>query len=1651
MSGDTARGGFVFQDYYLLKRLLAEAAGRLDELWRRADRGGGDWRDHDLARFGIEAKVPTTGAVSEGWDLNARDWDVLIERAGRLELIEVKSGVLTRGDMRVFWSRLRREGAGRGGKRTLVPVLAVDPENAGPLLGKLRGLAAAVRDGAPLKSPTMEPGNITGVEVLAAHALWGLCGSDKDLPGEPWSPDEAKALLGRLEIHEHCGAELETEADRLLGLFFENGLAEPPSEPLLGWLMKRAVEKEAERRYFTIRELLAEMSVWGLVTAFDAATLRSWREVWDGVGVAVADRTAGECRLGKSGETVALTENQPEALAVLSDESVERLVVLGPGGAGKSVILRQLAERARAVPGGEVLWCGAADVKDEAEIEVIERACRFRASVLGWRAPARRLVVLVDALDEAEPESRARWAKTLARLAALNNVRLVVSVREEVWRRDADLRSQLETWQSVEVKPWPEKVIVRLLANNGRYGAMTPRARELLRTPILLDLFWRAFVEEPGEGDADLANRVSETRHGLIDAFWQKCLIKKPRYQCIVDFHARGLALWARAAGAVDGFAADGELAEVAVIAVSEGILVWTGHSLPRLAFRHPLLRDFALAQWALAAGDAAGVADRWRSIVGGVARRGVLRAMMEAMADGRARADWPALELSGLAPAIAALGAEWAEELAQFLGAREARSEFDPVRWAAAVQAKLPAAFGASLLTAARLEGEASWAHFLAGWGAEPSWLDDEFPRALASYAESLAERVKRETPAADSPLREAAKAAARYLRRLAEGRRFEAEFRRHEAWLCGKALEIVAGILPDAATFGWAERELARATWRVRSRLLDRVADLARTDAVRATRVYRQAIGLHRATDGWRIRRENWEGLMSQQVVNWTLGGEHRPIGLLREFPEAFFPVAVELTEALWRDGADEGLDNRVRFDAPPIERSMPDACTGVMIVAKDSVGALFDDGPAWIQWHGYLGCGLRQTALRTVHKEALAWAEYDVERCAREILIPLRQSRQGAIQGVVLDVMEHHHAQAAVAEIRRLAARDLRLYKVEDLAYWAGRLLEDFWRNLSPEERATFIVFLRANLAAETEEEQSHVRYFLGRLSSSEWPEDLRAARPKEGDEWAVEKRRPRWSKDDDENLREARMSMPAELLDGSGEATASTVPGKWAEGWDRVALARFYGITQGFGRASMTPEKLASDAGEAAGLALGFFERPQALRTALEDEGNRWFWEGMGKLLESAPGSVDGKEQSVISPPDPRLVRACAELALRVVEQVPTEFDGKMPEGDMWIGWREPVWTRALRLADEAFRWEPMRDDVVMNTRFSQVVETVFSRAEPLSQLTCIVRVRPWHWMRWRFGGEIGPWLVWRSADHPITLRWALSSLLRYHDTDAGRVTVLRYILDRRFELPSEELAGEVGKVVGIYAMAWWGDCRSVAVDLADEVLDNPGRFPLLEKPANNRSFLREFVGGMKEQAKHTVRLADLSRDYGRWTLAAWRGFDAFEAETDEEARRSGSVILHALYWLGEAETKTVDPTRLRPWWDSLRPLLRAVAEGGSMADCFSLFFNLRDQDFHHLATIEDVLGWGELLARRFRSVEGAVPVDLNERPARGGGHTWRECLGYAASAVGALRAAGSLTDERVKERARAVLAEMQAPPLRVPEARTELHRLLGDAE
>src|SRR3954447_24572159 len=108
MSGSLARCGFRFQDLYLLRQMLRDTAETV------AAKMAGDGNPAPpLLRFGIEATTSLAGSP---------DWDSLVEHADTIEVIEAKSGTISKDDRLALWRRLRREILS-GAKKKIRPVL----------------------------------------------------------------------------------------------------------------------------------------------------------------------------------------------------------------------------------------------------------------------------------------------------------------------------------------------------------------------------------------------------------------------------------------------------------------------------------------------------------------------------------------------------------------------------------------------------------------------------------------------------------------------------------------------------------------------------------------------------------------------------------------------------------------------------------------------------------------------------------------------------------------------------------------------------------------------------------------------------------------------------------------------------------------------------------------------------------------------------------------------------------------------------------------------------------------------------------------------------------------------------------------------------------------------------------------------------------------------------------------------------------------------------------------------------------------------------------------------------------------------------------------------------------------------------------------
>lgn len=717
MSGYTARTGFHYQDLYLLFRVLRNASDSLDEAWQNGNPDVLQILDKNGVRYGIEAS-PRTDATA-GQPTVGPDWDVLVLTRGKLEFAEVKSGTISKDDRLTFWKRLRRELGSNSRKKTeVVPILVVDPNTAGDL-NKWQELAATASKFSG-SSPSAEPTNnvLTAVQLLD-EALWCLCQPDNSKSGDDPAVTLtiARNALGRFELHSHEAQQLDLSVFQLIELLFPGGLADTEQTLLLGWLSKRATASSQGRRLFTIRELLAEIGVLELAASLTAGTLKEWRDLWNEVPQGVIART--HLQLGEAGESVPAEKVQPAALEALTSGTNRSFLILGPGGAGKSTFVAQAAHKAtqrRDV----VLHCGADDVTPS-ELEQLIKAFRFRAALAVIKSPNVRACIFVDGLDEAEPALRKRWGQLLVRLTALPNVFLMASVREAVWNGDGELRKELDSWPNLTLTLWPEKLVRDLLAPTLYAEKLPSSVIGLLTTPILLDLFWRTFVESE-EHYVSLAAKL-QTRQNLLAAYWEQRLVHSPRYTSVHDLPSRLSNVFSQVAGHIGSFLETGLEADIKNVLLSEGVFVREGRLQPRLRFRHPLLRDFALAQWCLGTDNAADVANRWNSIQGGLQKYGALRALFEALSDPNARHEYPQLELGSVIQAIVRRDENLARQLAQVLGTHEPSAGLDPATWPVEVQSSLPATFGFELLSAARLAGNGSWATRVERWPDDAAW----------------------------------------------------------------------------------------------------------------------------------------------------------------------------------------------------------------------------------------------------------------------------------------------------------------------------------------------------------------------------------------------------------------------------------------------------------------------------------------------------------------------------------------------------------------------------------------------------------------------------------------------------------------------------------------------------------------------------------------------------------------------------------------------------------------------------------------------------------------------------------------------------------------------------------------------------------------
>jgi len=235
-------------------------------------------------------------------------------------------------------------------------------------------------------------------------------------------------------------------------------------------------------------------------------------------------------------------------------------------------------------------------------------------------------------------------------------------------------------------------------------------------------------------------------------------------------------------------------------------------------------------------------------------------------------------------------------------------------------------------------------------------------------------------------------------------------------------------------------------------------------------------------------------------------------------------------------------------------------------------------------------------------------------------------------------------------------------------------------------------------------------------------------------------------------------------------------------------------------------------------------------------------------------------------------------------------------------------------------------------------------------------------------------------------------------------------------------------------------------RSSVAELAREIVDAQGTFPLLSNIKVRNEFFGSFIFGMKEQAKHRTSHPELVSDYADWALKIWQLLRSNRRKRNE----SEGVVLLTMHWLGKRDEFGGNRDLIRPWWKALVPLFDAVAREGGTSDCFTLLFQLHSGEYNDLTSPEELMRLIEILSRRISAGAMSGTMNLDEVTRENENcHSWRECAEYAATTIDSLRCDASLRTELQRETAHHLLSQLAAEPIRSSKATEAIHRLQSE--
>ncbi|MDQ0878963.1 hypothetical protein QFZ77_007622 [Paenibacillus sp. V4I3] len=1568
MSGLIARYGFRFQDLFLLKKIIAH----IGEIQRAKTDGTPPPAE---LRFGVEASVPTS---------EAKDWDVLVLRTHVKQVMEVKSGQITAEDRRAFWLRLREE-LFRAGEQhdQILPVMVIDSEKppsaaeAWAALGTRMTFEENLRD---IHPPLKPPGRVDRERKLIDEALFWICRATRSKIGDKdgialtskVDVEVAKAALVRFKLQKEAGSEIEKNVEDVLDLLVDGPDPLMLRRQMEGFINERATSKQMELHILSVNEFIREITLLERFLNRSPEVIRLVRLIKH--ELVPLCRGSWEFQFMNREEGlpfITLHEVQPELAALDWASRQESMVLLGDAGQGKSyslsVIDWMIQEKYEMIEVFPLLAEGLMHSTDGYS-ETLSEAVHFICDMAALEN--RRTLFLIDGLDQLAIDKRHSLSSLLRTCAEHTSFLCVVTFRNVEWRDYESVRTHLQRWEKTLLKDWP-KVTVSSIIKKTVQRDLSAGLMHLLQKPLYLDIFLRTF------GSEEQVQVGLQTKDGLLKAYWERVVLTEEhlaRWELIREACEQIVELNAwNPTVKVD----HGALARLESI----GLIVKINDR-GTFSFRHPVLRDFAIAQWILSRiGDQVTlISPTIQMIRSTVTKYGAQRALIEILCENESDSD------VSLKKYIMACSTQEQEEIARILGGLRPPIKFNLDLW----ERKPSPLFINKLIETAMYYRNRSWLEFLVKlnidsiWVQRQDWIGENTLEIIVDYAR-IVSQPSQEGGDDDELLKEQAQLTLGWMKAnkfsnvIAQARIL---------W----PFIIQYGLIDDVLQQINAVLEPIDIHFGVRQEILDALPHLVsrmssennlKGDAL--VPIFYKCIGLsfNGTTPVLNDDFENHVFTLDSSLIENRQDGQ---MPLLLSLPEQFVPVIINCLLAMV-------LQKKYSFsDYRNIQ------------IEDGANNLLIDDDPTFNYWSQSMQYSPSVRLFNELDVQSESWFAKDPDWFISSICPTLLECPLASVQSILLRLyLDAPTGQRLIGEVKRIILKES-MYHVWDNSYWLINSLIKVWDHLEEAEMDSIVQIIYRLSESPFIAGEYIMSLYVYHLRFTQKFNDLHIVF--DGDMILRDPRADRIV-DVERNFDDYREIFLQRELQSIGQ---------WGSPEEQSFVEKLYLRTKDH---TLNQEQI-SEYLDLILNVLPLFERDMEMV-----QSHPWVIRVISSIVtlycESLVDNLQKNSEELHSKCK-LLIRPLTEWALSLVQhsplpRIPDNFAQKISHVS------HDAWTLSLRLLNETLKIETPEDFHVLFDRLLVLIDDAFVEFHPLAQRTLFIEIRPYHWYK---ENNIG--LNW--IEERIRLRENISglALIKILEGMIGRVEqadilrIVEVILSKeKFPPDALLLMKSLGELVG--ALSFYkhesGE-RSIFRKFADDLLRSIDSYPVLKFPEFQATFLYSLVFGMKKSVNDKLEDVSLSFDYGSWMGDVWEYLQALGNVEVEQANR---FALYALSGI-KPEKRTIDPGLRQEWWIRLFPTLLRVAQEGSNKEIALMFLTIRSDNSYIPTT--GLLFLIESMVIRLNSQY--KEINIHEGPM-----SWFQVITYTAEIIERISSKLSEVEKEV-ERCLSVLNVLAEAPI-----------------